>query len=97
MSRFAAPDTYVSVKAEQVKGHLLLLRPIGVVSTTTKYGETAAIHCDVADLSTGEIQLGVIMYPKLIISALRDRVGGPPSSPPSPRAKPSKGRNRPGC
>jgi len=94
MSRFSAPDTYISVKAEQVKGHLLLLRPIGAVSTTTKYGETAAIHLDMVDLTTGEIHLGVIMYPKLIISALRDRVGGP-SSPRSPRAKALEGQKPP--
>jgi hypothetical protein len=78
-----------------VKGHLLLLRPIGVVSTTTKYGETAAIHLDMVDLTTGEIHLGVIMYPKLIISALRERVGGPPVLATVPQGKALEGQKPP--
>jgi hypothetical protein len=95
VKRLSALGTYPSVKAAQVKGTSSCCGQSGVVNVTNSYGDTEAIHLDLADLTTGEVQLGVVMYPKMIISGLRDRVGAPPVLATVEQRKASTGQSPP--
>jgi len=75
---FSAPTNYPSVKPAAIHGHLLIFRPIEVIRVSNSFGESEAILMDLADLDTGEVHRSVVIYAKMIISGLRDRIGAPP-------------------
>ncbi len=79
MTTFSAPGSSRVMKPAQVRGHLLILRPLRLTMAESRLGEDQAIIVDVVDLSAGgEVFDGCTWFSKGLIIALRGKIGGPP-------------------
>ncbi len=79
MTTFSAPGSSRVMKPAQVRGHLLILRPLRLTMAESRLGEDQAIIVDVVDLDRrGEVYDGCTWFSKGLIIALRNKIGGPP-------------------
>lgn len=73
---FAGPGSSVGLDYDEMKGHLLLIEPLLFEpSIATTFGDNPAMRCNVVDLSTGDAYEDTLVFPKMLVSSLRSRVG----------------------
>lgn len=81
MTTFADPGQGISgdtLKPADVNGHLLICYAVEYLpSFVTPMGDDPVVRVNVADVDTGEFYENVLWWPKMLISALRDRVNQP--------------------
>jgi hypothetical protein len=76
MTQFASPASNAQLAPSDVLGHLLLIKPLSLeANVPTSYGESDAIRCDVADLTTGLLHENVLWFPRVLVSSLQTRIG----------------------
>lgn len=76
MTQFASPASNAQLAPADINGHLLLIKPIAYeTGIRTQLGDSDAIRCDVADLSTGLLHESVLWFPKVLVSSLQTRLG----------------------
>ena len=62
---------------EPLMGHLLIFRVVGLeTGILTVHGVKDAIRADVVDVDTGETWPDALIFPRVLISQLRPKVGG---------------------
>jgi hypothetical protein len=76
MTQFASPASNAQLAPSDVLNHLLLIKPLSVeANVPTAYGESDAVRCDVADLTTGMLHENVLWFPRVLVSSLQTRLG----------------------
>jgi hypothetical protein len=77
MSAFAAPaGQSESVKPADLKGHLLIIKPVEYkTSIQTSLGEADAIEVDLVDLDTNTEHTSVLFFNVALKSALKPNIG----------------------
>ena len=73
---FTTPATVgTGVKWAELNGHLLVIEPKSVDNVATAYGTSDAVRADLHDLDTGDEYPDILIFPKILISQTRSRVG----------------------
>lgn len=73
---FAAPGSTSQIDYNTLKGHLLLIQPVELEHDfPTSLGAKDAVRADVHDLTTNTSYTDTLIFPKVLVSSLRGRVG----------------------
>ena len=73
---FASPASSGGLDYEAAKGHLLMVEPLLYEpSIPTTFGDNPAVRCNVVDLTDQTFIEDTLIFPKMLVSALRSRIG----------------------
>lgn len=73
---FAAPGSVSGIDYNEMKGHLLMVSPIAwEPDIKTTMGVKDALRADVVDLTDGTEYADTLIFPRVLASSLRSRIG----------------------
>jgi hypothetical protein len=73
---FSAPAEVKGFDYESAKGHLLLIAPTKLEEgVSTAFGSSDASRADIHNISTGETSEDTLIFPKVLVGALKSRIG----------------------
>lgn len=76
MSMFTSPSQVAGFTPADHLGHLLIIQVTEYVPTVqTSLGEKDAISATIHDVDTGDTAEDALIFPKVLVSSLRNRVG----------------------
>jgi hypothetical protein len=74
---FSAPASTQGINLDSAKGHLLLIEPLSQEQgVQTVHGPADPIRANVVDLDTEERFEDILVFPRVLISQLKPRIGG---------------------
>lgn len=73
---FASPGSVAGITYGDIQGHLLLIEPIAFEKDIpTTLGNKDAVRADVYDLTEGTAYTDTLIFPRVLASSLRGRIG----------------------
>lgn len=76
MTQFSAPASTAGIDLDAAKGHLLLVTPVAQEKDVkTVHGLADPVRADVVDLDTGEEFTDILIFPRVLISQLKPKIG----------------------
>jgi hypothetical protein len=77
MTSFSSPASTKGIDLDAANGHLLLVTPLAQeMDVQTAFGPANPIRANVVDLDTGEELEDILIFPRVLGSQLKPKIGG---------------------